>query len=205
MRFFTGVALLFYVFTISIIGGLTILFVSHGVLLEDVINYLSIAYGDLHVRWIVGGVGFALIFLSFTFARIISGGRRKERTVAFDNPTGRVSVSLGAVEDLVRRLMHRLSEVKEARLHIIATKKGIEAEVRLILKADVNIPDLTARLQELVKTKIQEILGIEEAVMVRVHVVKIVSEESKSKRNSGGEEEKIEAAPTQVPFHGYRH
>ena len=202
MRFFTGVALLFYVMTISFIGGVVILFVTHTILLEDVNSYLSIVYYDMHIRGIAGGVGCALIVLSFIFARIISGGRQKERTIAFDNPSGRVSVSLGAVEDLVKRLMYKLQEIKEVRLHIIATKKGIEVDARLILKSDVNIPDITSRLQELVKTKIQEILGIEEAVIVRIHVIKIVSEENKAKRNKEETEEKTEPAP--VPFHGYR-
>ena len=202
MRFFTGVALLFYVMTISFIGGVVILFVTHTILLEDVNSYLSIVYYDMHIRSVTGGVGCALIVLSFIFARIISGGRQKERTIAFDNPSGRVSVSLGAVEDLVKRLMYKLQEIKEVRLHIIATKKGIEVDARLILKSDVNIPDITSRLQELVKTKIQEILGIEEAVIVRIHVIKIVSEENKAKRNKEETEEKAEPAP--VPFHGYR-
>ena len=201
MRFFTGVALLFYVMIISIIGGVTILFVCHVVLLSDVTNYLNVIYSDTHVRTIVGGVGGALIFLSFIFARVISGGRQKERTIAFDNPSGRVSVSLGAVEDLVKRLMYRLPEIKEARLHIIATKKGIDVEARLVLKADVNIPEITSRLQELVRNKIQEILGIEETVVVRIHVIKIVSEENRAKRK-GEAEEKVES--TTVPFHGYR-
>ena len=202
MRFFTGVALLFYVMTISFIGGVVILFVTHTILLEDVNSYLSIVYYDMHIRGIAGGVGCALIVLSFIVARIISGGRQKERTIAFDNPSGRVSVSLGAVEDLVKRLMYKLQEIKEVRLHIIATKKGIEVDARLILKSDVNIPDITSRLQELVKTKIQVILGIEEAVIVRIHVIKIVSEENKAKRSKEEAEERTEPAP--VPFHGYR-
>ena len=202
MRFFTGVALLFYVSLISLTSGIILLFVSHAILLEDVDNYLNVVYADMHVRSIVGGVACALIVLSFLFARVISGGRQKERTIAFDNPSGRVSVSLSAMEDLIRRLMYKLTEIKEVRLHIIATKKGIEVEARLVLKADVSIPDITARLQELIKSKIQETLGIEEAVIVRIHVVKITSEENKVKRGKGEAEEKPE--PTTVPFHGYR-
>ena len=202
MRFFISVGLLFYVLIISLAAGITLLFIGHVIVLTDVTSFLNVVYSDDQVRGIVGGVSAALIFLSFIFARVISGGRQKERTIAFDNSSGRVSVSLGAVEDLIRRLMYKLAEIKEAKLHIIATKKGIEVETRLILKADVNIPDLTARLQDLVKSKIQEILGIEEAVIVRIHVIKIISEENKSKRSKDDIEEKPES--TAVPFHGYR-
>ncbi len=202
MKFLAGVALLFYVLIISLGAGVVVLFVAHLVLLEDIVHFLNIAYSDVQIRGIVGGIAGAIIFMSFIFARVISGGRQKERTIAFDNPSGRVSVSLSAVEDLVKRLMYKIVEVKEARLHIIATKKGIEADARLVLNADVNIPEVTARLQELVKSRIQEMLGIEEAVMVRIHVVKITVEENKSKRSKDSGEEKTE--PAQVPFHGYR-
>lgn len=200
MKFFTNVALLFYVATISLMSSLVILFVSHSFVLEDVYHYLSIIYEDLQSRMMVGAVGCFLIFLSFLFARIISGARQKERAIAFDNPSGRVTVSLAAVEDLVKRLVYRLSEIKEVRSHIIATKKGIEVESRLVLRADVNIPELTARLQELIKNKIQEILGVEEAIIVRIHVVKIASEEVRSKRDS---KEEVLEKPA-VPYSGYR-
>ena len=202
MRFFTGVALLFYVLTISLGAGITILFVSHVLLLTDVTNVLAVVYSDYQIRMIVGGIAGFLIILSFMFARLISGGRQKERTIAFDNPSGRVTVSLGAVEDMVRRLMYKSYEIKDTKLHIIASKKGIEVSTRIVLKSDVSIPEITARLQEMIRNKIQEILGIEESVLVRIHVVKIITEEQRRKGGKEESEEKIEPAP--VPFHGYR-
>ena len=202
MRFFTGVALLFYVMTISFVAGVTILFASHVFLLEDVVNVLTVVYSDSQIRGIAAGVAAALIVFSFIFARIISGGRQKERTVAFDNPSGRVTVSLGAIEDLIRRLMYKSYEIKETKLQIIATKKGIDVAARIILKSDASIPEITSRLQEMIRSKIQEILGIEEAVTVRIHVVKIVTEEQRGKR--GKEETEDKAEQTAVPFHGYR-
>ena len=201
MRFFTGVALLFYVLTISLAAGITILFVAHVLLLEDVINILNVIYSDSQVRTVVGSIAGFIIILSFMFARLISGGRQKERTIAFDNPSGRVTVSLGAVEDMVRRLMYKSYEIKDTKLHIIASKRGIEVSARIVLKSDVSIPEITSRLQEMIRNKIQEILGIEESVLVRIHVVKIITE-ARGKSNKEESEEKAE--PTPLPFHGYR-
>ena len=203
MRIFTGVGLLFYVLIISFGAGITMLYVGHVFLLDDVVNFLTVAYRDTQVRWFVGGLSGALIFLSFVFARVITGGRQKERTIAFDNPTGRVMVSLGAVEDLVKRLMNKLPEIRDVKLHILKTKKGIEAECRLILKTDVNIPEMTSRLQDLVKNKIEEILGIEEPVIVRVHVVKIVSDDQKEKRSKENVPDD-KGEPSSIPYHGFR-
>ncbi len=203
MRFFTRVAILFYVVTISTTGFLAIFFayVVDTPLLIKIHYFLDSLKDDMQVRTIIGLVGFILILVSFLFARMIAGFQEKERTIAFDNPSGRVSISLGAIEDMIKRLVLRESEVKEVRPNIIATKKGLETETRLVLKADVNIPEMTARLQELIKGKIQDMIGIEEKVTVKIHVIKIISEEHKSKREKDSVRERSE--PT-IPFQGYR-
>jgi len=203
MKFFTRIAILFYVVTISTLGALTItfVFVIDQPILERIDYYLQLLASDLQLKIIVGLTGLLFILLSLIFARIISGARQKERTIAFDNPSGRVSISLIAMEDMVKRLILRESEVKEGRPNIIATKKGLDIEARLVLKADVNIPEVTSRLQNLIKDKIQEMIGIEEAVTVKIHVVKIATEESKFKRSKSDYPEKTE---TNIPFQGYR-
>lgn len=201
MRFLTRLAILFYVTVLSITCGIVILFVAHVILLPDLSDLLRRAYDENNLRVIVGLVAAGLVFLSFLFARTIFGYQSKERTIAFDNPSGRVSVSLTALEDMVKRLILRVPEVKEVRSGIIATKKGLEVESRLILKADVNIPEMTAHLQEMIKNKIQDTIGIEEAVVVKIHVIKMVGDDPKFKRQKDNSEDK--STPT-LPFQGYR-
>lgn len=203
MRFFTRIAILFYVVTISTLGALIIasVFVLDQAFLDKIDYYLQLLASDIQLKTIVGLTGLLFILLSLIFARIISGARQKERTIAFDNPSGRVSISLVAMEDMVKRLILRESEVKEGRPNIIATKKGLDIEARLVLKADVNIPEVTSRLQNLIKDKIQEMIGIEEAVTVKIHVVKITADEGKFKRSKSDYPDKTE---TNIPFQGYR-
>ena len=121
-----------------------------------------------------------------------------ERTIAFENPTGGVTVSLTALEDLIKRLIVQMPEVKEIRPHMIATRKGLEVDIKLILRHEVNIPELTARFQDLVRRKIEEAVGMEGKINIRMHVIKIAWEDIKSKNK---DEFQI---PTQAPFHGYR-
>lgn len=203
MKFFTRIAILFYVVTILTLGALTItfVFVIDPPLLERIDYTLQILASDLQLKIIVGLTGLLFILLSLIFARIISGARQKERTIAFDNPSGRVSISLIAMEDMVKRLILREAEVKEGRPNIIATKKGLDIEARLVLKADVNIPEVTSRLQNLIKDKIQEMIGIEETVTVKIHVIKIIAEEGKFKR---GKTDYPDKTQTNIPFQGYR-
>jgi len=202
MKFLSRLVNIFYVVIITLISCAAILFATHSVTLEEIEYYLELAYNTDDIRMYIGIIAGALIILTFLFERIISATRQKERTIAFDNPTGRVSISLSAVEDMVKRLVYRESDVKEVRARMIATKRGIEIDCRLTLKAEANIPEMTNRLQELIKGKVQETIGVDESVVVRMHVVKIVLDQEKQKR--GKESDKEKAEDVAVPFQGYR-
>lgn len=204
MGFFTRLAILFYVIIISVLCGIVILFVSHAVFLEDIQLLLQTVYSDYQLRIIIGLISAFLVLLSFMFARIIIGRQQREKTIAFDNPSGRVAISLSAMEDLVRRLISKRSEVKEVRPHIVATKKGLDISVKLVLKSDVSIPDMTSDLQESIKRKIQDIIGLEGTVAVKIYVVKIISENAKVNRDTRKNETEIDKAPPTVPYRQYR-
>jgi len=199
MKFITKLAVLFYVTSILFLGCFTLLFVLNVLDYHYVADILYGVYSDLHMRWIIGILAILFLIKNFVYANAISDRRQREKTIAFDNPSGRVSISLMAMEDLVRRVLAKSPEVKESKPNIVAIKRGLDVDVRLILKADVNIPDFTATLQETVKRKIQDTIGLEEPVTVRMHVVKIVAGDVKSSSSD---------LPYQsqrtVPFQGYR-
>lgn len=204
MKFLMRIGVSFYVLTISMLSAVLLLFVSHTIRSQDVFLFLSLIYEDLEMRMIFGSTSLLFIFLSFIFARIISGGRQKERTIAFDNPSGRVTVSLGAMEDLVQRLTHKVPEIQDVKSNIIANKKGLVVDTRLVLCADTNIPEVTGRLQTLIKNKIQDTVGLDETVVIKVHIAKIISDKIKIKRTKNPAEEKEEKSPESFPFPGYR-
>jgi len=199
MRFFTFCGVFFYTLILCFIGGLIIGFTFHWIQIQDIVSLLDAGYNDLNYRIIVGLIGLLLILVSVAFAQLILGRIQKERTIAFNNPSGQVTVSLSAVEDLVRRLTSHIAEIKETRPDVIATKKGIQINLRVVLRSETSIPELTTKLQELVKSRIQDILGVEETVIIRVHVAKIISvEEEKDKKRKG----QVKEEPV-IPFQSY--
>jgi len=202
MRFFSTIGVLFYTLVLSMLGGLIIGFTLHLVKLEQVIVLLTTSYADVNLRIVVGLTGLLLIFISTSFAQLILGRFQKEKTIAFTNPSGQVSVSLSAVEDLVQRLAAHLPEVKEVRPDVVVNKKGIQVELRIVLKSEVNIPDFTLRMQEMIKGRVQDILGVEEEVNVRIHIAKIISKKDEKRRDEPEPPSSDSEHPT-VPFKGY--
>lgn len=198
MKFVTVLGVFFYTIVFFLIGGFLIAFALDWLDLQDIYKIVGYMQLNLNTKIITGLVGSLLIIISISFAQLILGGIEKERTIAFNAPTGQVTIALSAVEDLIKRLTQNFSVIKELRPSVVAGKKGVEVNLRIILQSEVNIPDLTSQLQETIKTKIQEMLGIEEQITVKIHVAKIITYGEKKKKESTDQEQ--EATP---PFRGY--
>jgi uncharacterized alkaline shock family protein YloU len=95
-------------------------------------------------------------------------------------------------------LVSQLPEIREIKPFLTANKKGINAQVKLTLRSSANIPDLTAKLQDMIRRKLEDAIGMEGKVNIQVHVAKMVFDETKTKRIA-----ELSDQP-QVPFHGYR-
>ncbi len=196
MRF---LGVIFYASVLTLIGLALMVFSLNRLEPQIVSDVLVSLQSNPSARLIIGLSGALLILISFSFAQLILGRFQQEKTIAFPTSTGQVTIALSAVEDLVRRLTGALPEIKELRPNVRATKKGsIVVDLRVVLRSEANIPELTSRLQEIARSKIQEVLGIEEQIIIRIHVAKIIGiEERNRKRRETEREEPV------VPFHGY--
>ncbi len=197
MWFMTRLAIIFYVTIIWITSIAVALFVFHVLDFNTVHGFLSLVYNDSHVGALVVGITCGIVVMSFVLENLIYGRRRKERTIAFDNPSGPVSVSLSALEDLIRGLNVQMPEIKEIRPVITAHKKGLDVTIKLVLRQEANIPELTAQLQDSVRRKIEDAIGMEGRIHVRIHVIKIALEENRGRKS-------VQIKEPHVPFHGYR-
>ncbi len=199
MKFFTVLGIIFYAVMIMVIGLALIVFALNLLLPVDINNLLIFAQSSHNSRVVIGLSGALLILISFSFAQIILGKFQREKTIAFTTSSGQVTISLSAVEDLIRRLAGIIPEVKELRPNVVANKKGIIVEMRVVLRSEANIPELTSRLQDITKSKIQEVLGVDEQIIIRIHVAKIAHDEKDSRRKKDFEKEDRST----IPFSGY--
>ena len=194
MRFFRGITLFFYTLVFLLVGGLFIVIATNIIPLNYVVDILNTIYSNTDVRLILGLTGGLLIFISLMVVQITVGIINREKTIAFENPDGQVTISLMAIEDFIKRSMKQLPEVKEARPSVRASKKGITIVNKVVLFSDTNIPETTEKIQGMVKTRVQEMLGVEEPVEIQVNVTKIAHREEKSK--DGRKDDKV------PPFRG---
>ena len=181
MRFLNGLTLFFYTLVFLAIGALFIVVSLNLIPLEMIAETINTIYATANVRLILGITGILLMFISLMVVQITMGKIQRERTIAFENPDGQVTISLTAIEDFIKRAIKQLPEVKEMRPNVRASKKGIIIVNRVTLFSDINIPETTEKIQNIVKTRVQDILGVEEPINIKVHVVKIVHKEEAPK------------------------
>ena len=198
MRLFTILGILFHNVVVILSGIVLIFFALNIVQPQDINNLLLYTQNNPSSRITLGLFGALLIIISFSFVQLILGRFQREKTIAFTTSSGEVTVALSAVEDLIKRLTGILPEIKELRPDVIATKKGLMVTLRVILRSEANIPELTSRLQEITRSKIQEVLGLEEQIVIRIHVAKIIPIEEKERKRKEPEKEE----PT-IPYSGY--
>ena len=207
MKFFTRIAVLLYVTFTLFFGVSTLLFVFDVIKLKTVVTFfalvLSIIQSDHYLKIDTGILAALLLLVNLMFYRMFSVGVYKEKIIAFDNPAGRVIISVVAIEDLVKRILVRMREVKEIKTGITVSKKGLRVIIKLVLRCEVNIPEMTSTIQDAVKTKIQDMIGLDEPVNVEIHIGKILMDPSRDLYPSEKKEAKEKQLPT-VPFEGYR-
>lgn len=196
MRFLSGLTLFFYTFVFLLVGGFLIVISLDLIMQETIIDTLNTIYTTTNTRLALGITGVLLIFISILVLQIALGKLTREKTIAFENPDGQVTINLSAVEDFIKRALRQLPEVKELRPNVRATKKGITIINRVTLFSDINIPETTEKIQNLVKARVQDMLGVEEPINIKVHVVKIAHKEESVKNVKKDEK------PQQTQFRG---
>lgn len=177
MRFLGGLTLFFYTLVFMIIAALFIVVALNIIPQELVTDTVAAIYASNNTRLALGITGVLLVLISAMVIQITMGNIQREKTIAFENPDGQVTISLTAIEDFIKRALKQLPEVKELRPSVKAGKKGIKIINRVTLYSDINIPETTERIQNIVKSRVQDMLGVEEPINIRVHVVKIVHKE----------------------------
>ena len=200
MKLFLWIILGVYIALFILMGAGLVAFSLQWVPIDTTVQWLQTAYYEQKLRLAFLFTGAGLILLNWVIIQLSIAKLQRQKTIAFENPDGQVTVSLSAIEDFIRRSTKELPEVKDLRSDVIAGKGRILVRARVTLWSEAHIPEVTDRIQSLIRSRVQEMLAwVEEPVHVRVHVSKIAHrEESDQKGFSGRREEKF---PT--PFHGF--
>ena len=174
MRIINTIILFFYTVIFLVIGVCLIVLGFDLAGWVDLSAYLQTVISFPNLHWILIASGTLLILVTLSLATFSQKRYQQEKTIGYMTPGGQVIISLSAIEDFIRKLSFHVPDLKELRPEVIVTRRGIEVESRLVLWSTSHVPDVTEKVQELIRSHVQELLaGIDRPILVNVHIIKI--------------------------------
>jgi len=174
MRFLSIVLRFLGLFLILSFGILLLVLSTQLLPIEEITELLTMIYDSPTLRLSLGIIGAAILFITMGLTQFIVQQIEKEKTIAFQNPDGEVTVTLESIKDFVKKIGNEFKGIKEIRPEIRATRKGILITIKAVLWSDTSIPETTEGLQSMIRSHIQSVLGVEEEIKIHVHVGKVI-------------------------------
>ena len=116
----------------------------------------------------------AVMFLFGIIVIILNiSARRPEKSFSVENPEGEIRITFGAIEDMLKKSTSHIEGIEDIRPIVIEGKRGLEILCRVSATEDVSIPQITMRIQDVIKSQVRDVLGIEEMGAVRIHIYRI--------------------------------
>ncbi|MFA6636090.1 MAG: alkaline shock response membrane anchor protein AmaP [Candidatus Omnitrophota bacterium] len=161
-------------------------------LLAEIVDNIR---GDINARVTLGVVGVIIAGTGFLALVKSRKNRRSDRLITFQNPDGEVTVSISAIENFVQRVARDIPGISDAKAAVKVGKKGIMIRSYVAVSAGTNIPAATENIQLTVKSKVQDMLGVEEKITVTMHITKILKDAEAAVCDDGSDDDKSPAPP----------
>lgn len=138
------------------------------------------------VQRLHGEIGIGILFLiAFLFGAWsiypFFTGRQKEATTSItEGDLGQVEITIDALKNMIRGIATQQDEVENVKTEIKAGEEGVHIILSGQVPPSVVIPEVTARLQRLVKSYIEDTTGVN-VLDVKVLIENVYEKDKKSR------------------------
>jgi len=147
---------------------------------------------DVFFRLAFGLSGALIILFCMNYIqRIIY---RRERAIISESNYGKISITLFAIEDMLKNMLETEKGFSHVRPKVCAGKRGVNVIIKGNLNSEVNFASFAKEVQEKVREKLLNILGEEKDIKVKIEVKKMVFK---------GKKKIVEAEEPEVPYRYY--
>ncbi len=132
-----------------------------------------------HGNYYLIGIAVLLLLLEIEFFILKSRENKKSRYLKLPYPSGRVLLSIPAIEEFVEKVSMGFPEICSVDPIVTSAGKQLRIILNLSLTNGYKATQVAQDIEKTIRSQIQHILGIEKSVTVEVHVTKI--EETKTR------------------------
>lgn len=161
--------LLIFIFTLLIIAvGFLLTLHSFRILPVFFLEELVVS---AHGRYEVGVISILLLLLGLYLLQPLTVTPGKGEALIKEGSLGKLKVSLGAIEGLIKREVAATEGIKQVRARLKWREDGLEVSLRIHVLPGLELPHLTSQLQSSLRDHVQQLTG------VKINGVQILVEE----------------------------
>lgn len=131
------------------------------------------AYG----RWEAVLVGGVMLVIGLRLTYLSLAGRKPLGALVTRSELGEVSITVPAVENLVKRTAGQVDGVREVRPIVTARTDGVAVRLKAWVEKDINVPELAVQIQEVLRSHLKEVVGLN-AATINVEIQDVGSEQT---------------------------
>ncbi len=140
-------------------------------------NFKVIDIGELVFDY-AGGIwtalaGAVMLLFGILYIVIVLSSKKPEKSFSVESEDGETRITFGAIEDMLKKSTSRIDGIDDIRPMVVEGKGGLEILTRGSVTEDVSIPSITARINDVIKSQVSDVLGIEQMGAIRTYIYKI--------------------------------
>ena len=173
--------MLIMIFISGIVFLISLKLISIEIMVWKVNNYYNLFYSNSsYFNQVISGLIAALIIILLIYLIWRKAQYNRESLSVVQKASfGEIKISTGSIKLLTLKVAKGMEEVKEVKTEVNIVKTGgININLHLAVKQDVNIPELSEKIQRRLKEYILETIGIE-TKEIKINIDKIFYEDKK--------------------------
>lgn len=176
MKIVSLIIQLFAIFAFLTIGSLMIIVSLQVLSMEDALLKVQDLYENPWQSLKMGATGLLFIFAGLIFSKMMVRSLRPSDDIVLYGKWGPVSISIQAIDELVRRVLRKFEVVRALKIKTDADGNRLEVTANLTVASGWNVDELIHTIQKELCDRIQKVLGGGIELVVAVHIAKIIEE-----------------------------
>lgn len=115
--------------------------------------------GQPEVFWPLTAI-LVLAGIRLLWSSISKPDRSGRFVVLSESAMGQTRISIQAMENLAVKVVSQINGVREVKSRIVSAAQGVGIQIQAVVTPDINIPEISASIQDLVKEKVFAVTGV---------------------------------------------
>ncbi len=115
---------------------------------------------SIFIKIAITAVLLILAVLSFRSMFVSTGRNKTTSALAASTDEGAIYINLDTINDLASKAVKKIDDVREMKVRTVIANDGANIAVKVALNPESVIPEISARVQQSVKTDIEALCGI---------------------------------------------